>query len=395
MESHAVSFRVEKEDLANAVSWVARNLPTKAAQPVLRAMIISADENGLELAGFDYEVSTRVRLNAEVAEFGKVAVAGKLISDICGSLPNRPVEFHTEGATAHLKCGSSRFDLPLIPLDDYPTIPTLPEVTGRVDPKLFTEAISQVAVAAGKDETLPMLTGVHMAITGTSVMVAATDRFRLARRTFQWNPENDGVSAKLLIPAKTLLDNARSLDTQAGDPIEIAVGSGSQVGQDGLFGIHSVYRETTTRMLDATYPNIDTLFPKEHTSLAVVEVEPLKEAIRRVSLVGERNPQLKLSFEPDQVTLSSSSSDFGSAEEAVPCTFHGPEGFAIGFNSQYVREGLGVIHSDRAVFGFTKPSQSAIMVPEPESLPDPDENGVYPHVESDFTYLLMPVRLPG
>lgn len=395
MESQAVSFQVVKEDLADAVSWVARSLPTKAPQPVLRAMIITADDDGLELAGFDYEVSTRVRLSAEIAEPGRVAVAGKLISDICGSLPNKQVQFHTQDSTAYLTCGSSHFELPLIPLDDYPTIPSLPEVTGRLDPKLFTEAISQVAVAAGRDETLPMLTGVHMNITGSRVVLAATDRFRLARRVFEWQPTDPEVTTQLLIPAKTLQDNARTLDTNVGDPIEIAVGTGSSVGTDGLFGVHSGNRETTTRMLDASFPNIDPLFPDQHSALAVVAVEPLKEAIRRVSLVGDRTPQLQLTFSRDELVLSSSSTDFGRAEEAIPCEFHGGESFQIGFNAQYLRDGLGVIRSERAVFGFTEPSRSAIIIPEPEQIPEPNEDGVYPNPPTPFTYLLMPVRLPG
>ena len=121
MDLGAVSFVVAKEDLASAVSWVARNLPTKPAQPVLRAMLITADDDGLEFAGFDYEVSTKVRIPAEVNQPGRIAVAGKLIADITATLPNKPVEIFVDGSTVQLKCGSSRFELPSIPLDDYPT----------------------------------------------------------------------------------------------------------------------------------------------------------------------------------------------------------------------------------------------------------------------------------
>lgn len=395
MESQAVSFRVARDDLANAVAWVARSLPTKVTQPVLRAMLITADDAGLEFAGFDYEVSTRVRIAAEVAEPGRIAVAGKLIAEIVNTLPNKPVDFKVDGSKALLACGSSRFELPLIPLDDYPQIPALPEVTGTIDPRLFSEAVTQVASAAGKDDTLPMLTGVHIEVDGANLRLAATDRFRLALRTCEWEPASPDVSAKLLIPAKTLSDNARTLDSHVSDPVEIAVGTGDQVGAAGLFGIHTENRETTTRMLDADFPNIQPLLPKSHTSMASVEIAPLQEAIRRVSLVTERNAQIRMEFSEGEVILSAGGTDSGHAEERLPCAFVGRDELTIAFNPGYLRDGLGVVHTNRVVFGFTEPSRPAILIPEPEELPEADADGSFPTPETEFTYLLMPVRLPG
>ncbi|ANE02778.1 DNA polymerase III subunit beta [Corynebacterium crudilactis] len=394
MESQNVSFRVAREDLVTAVAWVARNLPTKPTQPVLRAMLITADDEGLELAGYDYDVSTRVRLSAEVSQPGRIAVAGKLLSEITGSLPNKPVDFRIDGSKAFVTCGSSRFELPLIPLDDYPMLPKLPAGTGSINAKLFTEAVSQVASAAGKDDSLPMLTGVSMEIVGNQVHLAATDRFRLALRTFEWDSNDPELNVKLLIPARTLLDNARSLDSGLNDSIDIAVGTGDQVGREGLFGVHTDNRETTTRLLDADFPNIAPLLPKEHTAIASVEIAPLVDAIRRVSLVAERNAQIVLHFSEGQVILTAGATEAGHAEETLPCAFTGKE-LTIAFNPGYLKDGLSVVPTSRAVFGFTEPSRPAIMIPEPEELPSANENGVFQTPETYFTYLLMPVRLPG
>ena len=264
MEPQNVSFRVAREDLVTSVGWVARNLPTKPTQPVLRAMLITADDEGLELAGYDYEVSTRVRVSAEVAVPGRIAVAGKILSEIIGTLPNKPVDFRLDGSKVLVSCGSASFELPSIPLDDYPPLPSLPERTGSINPKLFTEAVTQVASAAGKDDSLPMLTGVNMEIHGNQISLAATDRFRLALRTFEWDPASSDIEAKLLIPAKTLLENARTLDTGLNEEIGIAVGAGEQVGREGLFGIRTDNRESTTRMLDADFPNIQPLLQGTH-----------------------------------------------------------------------------------------------------------------------------------
>ncbi|WP_296145294.1 DNA polymerase III subunit beta [uncultured Corynebacterium sp.] len=395
MDDNNVSFRVHKDDLSDAVAWVARNLPTKNTQPVLRAVVITADDTGLELAGFDYEVSTRVRISAEVAEPGRVAVAGKLMADIISNMPAKPVEVSVDNSRLLLQGGSARFELPLMPLDDYPVLPELPEVTGTLDTSTFVNAVTQVASAAGRDDTLPMLTGVHMEIAGNQVKLAATDRFRLALRSLEWDPVANDVQAKLLVPAKTLLDNARTLDSHLQDPVEIAVGTGENVGGDGLFGLHSQNRETTTRMLDAEFPNIQPLLPKTHTSMASVEIAPLVEAIRRVSLVADRNAQLRMHFKPGEVSLYASGADSGEATESLQCAFTGADELLIAFNSGYLRDGLSVIPTKRVVFGFTEASRPAIMIPEPEEMPEAGADGTFETPATDFTYLLMPVRLPG
>lgn len=396
MDSQAVSFRVARDDLANAVAWVARSLPTKATQPVLRAMLITATDTGLELAGFDYEISTKVRIPAEISEPGTIAVAGRLIAEIVNTLPNKPVDLQVEGTKVLLSCSSSRFELPLIPLDDYPQLPELPEVTGTADPALFAEAVTQVAAAAGRDDTLPMLTGVHIDIKGSEVHLAATDRFRLALRSFEWTPSSPSVEAKLLVPAKSLLDNARTLDSGLNEPIQIAVGSDDHIGSDGLFGMHAANRETTTRMLDAEFPNIQPLLPKTHTSMASIDIAPLQEAIRRVSLVTDRNAQIRMEFSDGQVILSAGgTNDSGHAEESLSCVFTGRDSLTIAFNPGYLKDGLAVVNTDRVVFGFTEPSRPAILIPEPEEMPEADDDGVFQTPDTYFTYLLMPVRLPG
>ena len=395
MVESSVSFRVQKDDLSEAASWVARALPTKNTQPVLRAVVITADDSGLEFAGFDYEVSSKVRVNAEVHNPGRVAVAGKLLADILANMRPGIVEVSTNQSKMELKGGSARFELPLMNLDDYPQLPTLPEVTGKISPSALTEAVTQVAAAAGRDDTLPMLTGIHVEIHGNHLKLTATDRFRLALRSLEWEPNSPDIEAKLLIPAKTLLDNARSLDSHIEEPVEIAVGGSGNIGGEGLFGLHIGNRETTTRMLDADFPNVAPLLPKTHTSIATVEVAPLMEAIRRVSIVADRNAQIRLHFKHGELLLYASGVDLGEASETVDAAFAGADELLIAFNAGYLRDGLSVVGTDRVMFGFTEPSRPAILIPEPEELPEANADGTFPTPQTYFTYLLMPVRLPG
>lgn len=396
MEQTEVRIRAAKDDLAGAVSWVARNLPSRPTQPILRGMVFLADDEGLQLAGYDYEVSTQIRISAEVDEPGRFAVNGKLVSDIVSKLPNKQVELHFNGTKVIVKCGSSRFELPSLTLEDYPQLPVAPADTGTIDASLLAEAISQVAVAAGKDESLPMLTGIRMETDGNEVTLAATDRFRLAVRTFEWNQIPEGET-KLLIPAKTFSETARTLDTSSSEPVTLAFGDGSDgrdIGSEGMLAILAEPRRTTTRLLDAEFPKFRPLLPKQHTSMAVARVDQLQDAIRRVSLMADHGAQIRMDFSDGQVVLSAHGDEVGHAEEVVACDFHG-EPLLIAFNPQYLLEGLSAVRSHRVLLGFTQPSRPAILIPEPESLPSADEDGQFATPETDFIYLLMPVRLPG
>jgi DNA polymerase-3 subunit beta len=384
-----VSFTVSKDDFSSALAWVARNLPSKASQPILRGVLIDATDDGLQLSGFDREVSTKVRISADVSEPGQVLVAGRLASNIIGALPDKPVQLDFDGTKVQVNCGNSHFELPAMTIEDYPVLPEFPQVAGSIDPNLFTEVITQVATASSRDDTLPMLTGIRMEIDGEHLVLAATDRFRLAVRTLDWVPAQADISGELLIPARTLAETARSLDAH-GEPVELALDS--EGGR--LLGIATADRRTTTRLIDADFPKFRSLLPKTHTALASVEIAPLLDAIRRVSLVTDGNSPVKMDFQEGTLTLSAGGSDLGEAKEQLPCAFAG-EPLVIAFHPGYLKDGLGSIHTDRVVFGFNQASRSAILVPEPAELPEASSDGTYPTPESTFTYLLMPVRLPG
>lgn len=394
MELGTVKFRVARDDFSDSVAWVARSLPSRPAVPVLGGVLLAVDDFGLTVSGFDYEVSAQVRVPVEVAGSGQVLVSGKLLADITRSLPAKPVDVTVDGTKVLITCGSAKFSLPTMPVEDYPSLPELPSQTGTLPVEVFAEAISQVAVAAGKDDTLPMLTGIRMEIDGDAVVLAATDRFRLAVRELEWSPAAAGTTAAVLIPAKTLSDSAKSIGTGGDSAVQLALGSASHVGNDGLLGIVGDGRRTTTRLLDAEFPKFRQLLPAEHTAVATVPIAPLLDAIKRVALLAERGAQVRLEFASDTVTLSAGGDDAGRAEESIEAHFQG-EPLTIAFNPGYLIDGLTSLHSERVSFGFTTPSRPAVLRPAGEEELTADESGTFAAPRSEYTYLLMPVRLPG
>ncbi|MFF7726195.1 DNA polymerase III subunit beta [Streptomyces sp. NPDC008001] len=376
-----MKIRVERDVLAEAVAWAARSLPARPPVPVLAGLLLKAEDGSLSLSGFDYEVSARVSVDADVEEDGTVLVSGRLLADICRALPNRPVEISTDGVRVTVVCGSSRFTLHTLPVEEYPALPQMPTATGTVPAEVFAAAAAQVAIAAGRDDTLPVLTGVRIEIEGDTVTLASTDRYRFAVREFMWKPETPDISAVALVPAKTLLDTAKSLS--GGDAVSIAL-SGSGAGE-GLIGFEGAGRRTTTRLLEGDLPKYRTLFPTEFNSVAVIETAPFVEAVKRVALVAERNTPVRLSFEQGVLILEAGSSDDAQAVERVDAQLDGDD-ISIAFNPGFLLEGLSAIDSPVAQLSFTTSTKPALLSGKP---------AVDAEADDAYKYLIMPVRLSG
>lgn len=380
-EAATVKIRVERDVLAEAVAWAARSLPARPPAPVLAGLLLKSEEGQLSLSSFDYEVSARVSVDAEVEEEGTVLVSGRLLADICRALPNRPVEISTDGVRATVVCGSSRFTLHTLPVEEYPALPQMPGATGTVPGEVFASAAAQVAIAAGRDDTLPVLTGVRIEIEGDTVTLASTDRYRFAVREFLWKPENPEASAVALVPAKTLLDTAKALTS--GDSVILAL-SGSGAGE-GLIGFEGAGRRTTTRLLEGDLPKYRSLFPTEFNSIAVIETAPFVEAVKRVALVAERNTPVRLSFEQGVLILEAGSSDDAQAVERVDANLEGDD-VSIAFNPTFLLDGLSAIDSPVAQLAFTTSTKPALLSGKPALDAEADEA---------YKYLIMPVRLSG
>ena len=379
-----MELRVERDALAEAVVWTARSLPSRPPMQVLLGLLLesgaSTDVEGLSVSGFDYEVSSQIRVDAAVAEAGRVLVPGRLLADIVRSLPAQPVELRQEGSRVVLTCGAARFTLPTLPVEDYPSLPAMPRTAGALESDVFAAAVAQVALAAGRDDTLPVLTGVRLEIDGDQLTLAATDRYRLAVRTLPWRPEQAGASTVALVPARTLADTAKALT--GGPEVVLALATGG--AGEGMIGFEGGGRRTTSRLLEGEFPKYRSLLPSESSALAEVATAPFVEAVKRVSLVAARNAPVRLGFSADGVVLEAGGADDAQASERLECGWEG-EAMSIAFNPQYLLDGLGAVDSDTTVLSFTGPTRPAVLTGK---RPAPGE-------VADYRYLLMPVRLSG
>ncbi len=374
-----MKLQVERDPLAEAVAWAARALPARPTAPVLAGMRLEAGSE-LTLSTFDYEVSARATIAVQAGEPGSVLVSGKLLSEIVRSMPARPVEITTDGTRATVKCGTATFTLMLLPLEEHPELPGMPEAAGTIGADLFASAIAQVALAAGKDDTLPALTGIRTEISDDKLTLVATDRYRLAVRELRWTPATAGLTATLLVPARVLGDTARQLaggaDVAVALPLETAEGR-----TDGIIGFEGAGRRTTTRLLSGEYPKYQQLLPTEFSAVAELPAAPFADAVKRVALVAERNTPVRLTFSSGEVLLEAGTGDEAHASEAADATFDG-ETMQIAFNPAYLLDGINATGSDTVRMSFTSATRPAVLTGKGEAA-------------ADYRYVLMPIRSAG
>jgi DNA polymerase-3 subunit beta len=375
-----VKIVLERDVLAEAVAWTARALPARPTVPVLAGIRMQAGEE-LVLSSFDYDVSAQATVPVTTEEAGSALVSGRLLAEISRSLPAKPVHINAEDGRAVLTCGSATFTLLTMPEDEYPALPEMPPAAGTIGSDAFATAVSQSATAAGRDDTLPALTGVRIEIEGETLTLVSTDRYRLAVRELRWNPARPDLTAAMLVPAKALAETARSLTNSAQVSIALAL-PGSETGQgDGMIGFEGAGRRTTTRLLSGEFPRYQSLLPKTVNAAAELPVSLLSESVKRVALVAERNTPVRLSFSAGQLVLEAGTGDEAQAEEVIEADFSGDD-LSIAFNPQYLLDGLTAIDSDTVRISFTEPGKPALLTGKP----GPDGN-------PDFRYLLMPIRL--
>ncbi|HET8583470.1 MAG TPA: DNA polymerase III subunit beta [Jatrophihabitans sp.] len=376
-----MKFRVERDALADAVTWAARSLASRPTLPVLAGLMLSVDDDQLCVSGFDLEASTEVELEVTAGEAGRALVSGRLLADITRALPPHPVDVAVDGNRLSITCGSAKFSLPMMPVDDYPKLPVMPTTAGTINGAEFAAAVAQVAVAAGRDDTLPMLTGVRLEIDGETLTLAATDRYRLAVRELSWSPGDPAsANAQVLVPARTLADAAKSLAQSETLTLSLSAG-GAGEGIIGFSGsTNGRASRATTRLLDATFPPYRSLLPSEWASSAEVPVGPLTEAVKRVALVADRNAPVRMEFGDATVALTAGGEDEGRAEEQLEVSYQG-EPITTAFNPQFLLDGLGALSTATARLLFTSATKPVVLRPETD--------------EVEYTYLIMPVRLPG
>jgi DNA polymerase III subunit beta len=344
-----VKFQVNRDVFSEAVSFAVKLLPQRTTLPILSGILIETTEAGLTLSSFDYEVSSQTQITAEIEEQGKVLVSGRLLADIASRLPNAPVVFTTDEGRIVVSCGSASFTLLSMPVEEYPTLPQVSEQSGLLSAETFAAAVSQVAVAASRDDVTPVITGVQLEISQNNLSLVATDRYRVAVREIEWTAGDsapDSVTA--LVPARTLMEIGKTF----GHSGSIAVAITSTEDRE-LIAFQADRKTVTSLLIKGNFPPVKRLFPETVDNYAVINTAELIEAVRRVALVLEREAALRFTFTIDGLTLEAIGSEQAQASESIDAFLTGGD-TVVSLKPAFLLDGLGAVHSEFVRISFTK-----------------------------------------
>jgi DNA polymerase III subunit beta len=359
-----------KDELAQALGVVSRALSTRTSVQILSGILLEARAGELRLAATDMELSLRATLPAEVEGDGSIVLPGKTLVDIARLLPGDEVtiEHRPSESVVHVTAGSASYTLNTYNPEDFPRLPELDAVsTFAVERESLLETIGRVARAASRDESRPVLTGILVQFGGGKLTMAATDSYRLAVKETSFSGAVPDLEA--IVPGRSLQELARIANS--GDEVEIGVQE-NQV----LFSTDGVW--LTTRRIDGQFPNYRQLLPESFEHELTVPRAELLDVIRRAAVMIQRSTPLQLRFADGELTVVARTHEVGESRESMPVAFAG-EALEIGFNADFLRDGLELLDSEDVRVKLISPLRPAVIQGETD----------------DFTYLVMPIRLPG
>jgi len=360
-------------ELLTQLQTSTRVASTRSAVQALSGVMISASPNAKpELRATDMEIGLRVPLDAEVARPGSVVLPARLLLDVTRSLPAQALTMELRSAEqdVELICGASTFHLRTLRTEDFPSLPSPSADTRVVLPaEAFLETVTRVARSASKDETRPVLTGILMSATAQELRMVATDSYRLSVKQTALESPLDG-SLEANVPARALQELVRIAQQAPSEALAVSVGQ-----NQAIFELGDVL--LSTRLIDGQFPNYRQLLPESVEHELRLSTAEVTDVVRRISLLAQKNAPLRLSFAEGTLTVSAQTPDVGEAREALPVLFHG-EPFEIGFNPEFLRDGLESVQSDELVMKLISPLRPG-LIESPET--------------GDFVYLIMPIRL--
>jgi DNA polymerase-3 subunit beta len=361
---------VSKDELVSALGVVSRAVSTRTSVQILSGILVEAQGSELRLAATDMELSLRATASAQIEGDGAIVLPGKTFADIARLLPAGDVliEHKPAESVVHVTAGSASYTLHTYNPEDFPRLQELETIqTFSVDRESLLETIHRVARAASRDESRPVLTGILVSFTGGKLVMAATDSYRLAVKETELSGSVPELEA--IVPSRALQELARVAGS--GDSIEVGVHENQVVfATDGVW--------LTTRRIDGQFPNYRQLLPEQFEHELTLPRLELLEVVRRASVMIQRATPLQLRFAEGELTVIARTHDVGESQESMPVAFAG-ETLEIGFNADFLRDGLESMDGDDVRVKLISPLRPAVIQGDGD----------------DFTYLVMPIRLPG
>jgi DNA polymerase-3 subunit beta len=366
-----LKLTIKRDELVSKLSIVSRAVSTRTATQALSGILVSADGDGVSFCATDLEMGLRTKVGADADGAGAVLLPGRLLTELARSLGDQTVEIETREAErdVEIRNGGSHFHLRVLPSEDFPSLPTEEGEPMTIPAAALATTTELVARAASRDDMRPVLTGVLVSASGSEMTMVATDSYRLAvKRTELEQPIGGELEAN--IPAKALRELGRIISSDGVESVSVSLLRNQAVFRAGDIVLN-------TRLIDGQFPNFRQLLPESYEHDVRLPRPDLLDVTRRVSQLAQRNAPLRLSLSAGELKVAASTPDIGDAEESMPAAFEG-EPLEIGFNPDFLREGIESVEGDEVMLRLISPLRPGLLQPVDNE---------------DFRYLVMPIRL--
>jgi DNA polymerase-3 subunit beta len=367
-----MKLSIPRDTLFSALQVVGRAVSSRAALASLGGIQLTADSGGLTLRANDGELGlTMTVAQVAVDSEGTVLLPGRLLGDVVRSLPSGSVDLalRAEQRDVELVAGAARFHLRVLPVEDFPRLPTFEAAAATLPAAALAGSIERVSRAASRDEVRPILTGVLVHAEGDTLTMVATDSYRLSvEHTRLERSLEESIEAN--VPARALRELARIVSQEAPDEVGISLARNQAVFQVGPVVLSS-------RLIEGQFPSWRQLIPESFEHEVRLPREELLEVARRISQLAQRNAPLRFAFAEGELIVAAETPEVGDASEAMPAPYTG-EALEIAFNPQFLIEGLESVGTDELTMKLSSPLRPGLL--------EPADN-------EDFRYLVMPIRL--
>jgi DNA polymerase-3 subunit beta len=368
-----MKLQFDTAELTAALAAAVRITSTRSAVQALAGVAISGEGDSIELRATDQQIGLRLKVSGSVLEPGSVVVPARLLHEVVRATDSPEVTIATRTAEGDVEVlsGTSAFYLRLLRSEDFPPLPAAVEgqAASVLGAGAFSDTVAKVARSASRDETRPVLTGILITAADSTLRMVATDSYRLCvKSTPLAEPIPEPLEAN--VPARALQEVVRLIAQVGAERISV-----QRTANQILFILPGAL--LSSLVLDGQFPNFQPLLPETSEHELHISREELAGVVRRVSLLAQRNTPLRFSFSEGELLVSAQTPDVGEARETLPVPFNG-ENFEIGFNAEFVRDGLESLDAPEIALKLTGPLRPGVI----EST---DGSG--------FIYLVMPVRL--
>lgn len=376
-----MEFSVNRNVFLAKLNDVQRAISTKTAIEILTGLKLDLTDDGLTLTGSnaDITIQTQLPVTASTADLtiestGSIVLPARFFSEIVKKLPEKTMKVTVnDHYQATITSGSASFTINGLDAVNYPHLPeidTAEQLTIVGD--VLKQIISQTVIAVSRQESRPMLTGIHVTIHNGELLAVATDSHRLSQRkiTLTDAPE---VDYDIIVPGDAFRELSRMIDDN--EQLHLRVAENQILFTWGTTAFYS-------RLLDGMYPETSRLIPQDSSTQVEFNAGVLLQAIERASLLshaGQNNVvKLELDTDAQRATLSGNSPEVGNVEEELQFSSLSGEGIAISFNPDYMKDALRSFGQATIKLAFTQPLRPFTLVPS-------DDQG-------DFIQLITPVR---